>query len=193
MSYDADAMTIIDLAESSEKTREQAATMLVDDFAEPRGWPDLASAREEVARVISEGFARGAIDGEILVGWIGALPEYHGRVWELHPMVVRREQRRRGIGRVLVAALEAEVKARGGLTITLGTDDDSDMTSLAGIDLYGDVSRHISELKDLGRSHPFLFYKKLGFVVTGVMPDANGPGRPDIYMSKRVMSKQGAG
>src|SRR5688500_8455709 len=101
-------MTIIDLAQSSENTREQAATMLVDDFAEPRGWPDLASARDGVARVISEGFARGAMDGEILVGWIGALPEYHGRVWELHPMVVRREQRRRGIGRVLVAALEAE-------------------------------------------------------------------------------------
>ena len=70
------------------------------------------------------------------------------------------------------------------LTITLGTDDDSGMTSLAGVDLYSDVPRHIAELRDLGRSHPFLFYRKLGFVVTGVMPDANGPGRPDIYMSK---------
>lgn len=26
----------------------------------------------------------------------------------------------------------------------------------------------------------------LGYVVTGVMPDANGPGRPDICMSKAV-------
>ena len=41
-------------------------------------------------------------------------------------------------------------------------------------------------LRDLGRSHPFLFYRKLGYVVTGVMPDANGRGRPDIYMSKAL-------
>ena len=70
------------------------------------------------------------------------------------------------------------------LTVTLGTDDDSGMTSLAGVDLYTDRPRQIAALRDLGRGHPFVFYRKLGFVVTGVMPDANGPGRPDIYMSK---------
>jgi aminoglycoside 6'-N-acetyltransferase I len=48
------------------------------------------------------------------------------------------------------------------------------------------VSRHVAGLRDLGRGHPFLFYRKLGYVVTGVMPDANGRGRPDIYMSKRL-------
>jgi aminoglycoside 6'-N-acetyltransferase I len=62
------------------------------------------------------------------------------------------------------------------------------MTSLAGIDLYDDTLRHMAELRDLGRNHPFLFYRKLGYVVTGVMPDANGHGRPDIYMSKRLWS-----
>jgi len=101
-------------------------------------------------------------------------------------MVVQRAYRRRGIGRLLVGALEQEVRHRGGLTITLGTDDDSGMTSLTGVDLYTDVPRHIRELRDLGRGHPFLFYLRLGFVVTGVMPDANGPGKPDIYMSKPV-------
>lgn len=99
---------------------------------------------------------------------------------------MRREQRRRGIGRALVETFESEARERGGLTITLGTDDDSGMTSLAGVDLYGDVPRHITELRGLGRGHPFLFYRKLGFVVTGVMPDANGQGRPDIYMSKPI-------
>lgn len=48
------------------------------------------------------------------------------------------------------------------------------------------MRRHIRELRGVGRSHPFLFYRKLGYVVTGVMPDANGRGRPDIYMSKRL-------
>ena len=39
-------------------------------------------------------------------------------------------------------------------------------------------SRHIGELRDLGSRDPFLFYLRLGYVVTGVMPDANAPGRP---------------
>jgi aminoglycoside 6'-N-acetyltransferase I len=177
---------VVDLTSRSEALHDAAAQMLVSEFAAPSGWPDSESARAEVTRVLREGFARAALDGEQLVGWIGALPEYHGRVWELHPLVVRREHRRRGIGRILVAALEQEVRARGGLTITLGTDDDAGMTSLADVDLYTDVPGHLRELRDLGRGHPFLFYRRLGFVVTGVMPDANGPGRPDIYMSKRV-------
>lgn len=137
-----------------------------------------------MARVIRDGFARAMLDGDTLLGWVGGLPEYQGRVWELHPMIVRREYRRRGIGRALVVACEAEAAGRGALTLTLGTDDDSGMTSLAGVDLYADPPGRIAALRDLGRGHPFLFYRKLGFVVTGVMPDANGPGRPDIYMSK---------
>jgi aminoglycoside 6'-N-acetyltransferase I len=179
-------MRFLDLASQSETVQHSAAHMLVSEFVAPSGWPDAESARAEVARVLREGFARAALEREQLVGWIGALPEYHGRVWELHPLVVRREYRHRGIGRLLVAALEQEVRARGGLTITLGTDDDAGMTSLAGVDLYADVPGHLRELRDLGRGHPFLFYRRLGFVVTGVMPDANGPGKPDIYMSKRV-------
>jgi aminoglycoside 6'-N-acetyltransferase I len=127
------------------------------------------------------------LETELVLGWVGGLPEYNGRVWELHPMVVRREYRRRGIGRALVASFEAEAAARGALTVTLGTDDESGMTSLSGVDLYHDLPRKLSEIRDLGRSHPFLFYLKLGFVVTGVMPDANGPGRPDIFMSKPVL------
>jgi len=179
-------MEIADLSKQSDLVLEQAAALLVQEFDEPRGWPTLELAREEVASVLRSGFARTALEGSTLLGWVGGLPEYAGRVWELHPMVVRREYRRRGIGRVLAAAFEAEACRRGGVTATLGTDDDSGMTSLADIDLYAEIPRHIAELRDLGRGHPCLFYRKLGYVVTGVMPDANGRGRPDIYMSKRL-------
>jgi aminoglycoside 6'-N-acetyltransferase I len=179
-------MAIVDLSKQSEQVLEQAAALLVTEFDEPRGWPTLESAREEVVLVLREGFARAKLDGPSLVGWVGGLPEYAGRVWELHPMVVRREYRQRGIGRALVAAFETEACNRGGLTATLGTDDDSGMTSLADIDLYADIPRHLADVRDRGRNHPFLFYRRLGYVITGVMPDANGRGRPDIYMSKRL-------
>ncbi len=36
------------------------------------------------------------------------------------------------------------------------------------------------------RGHPYGFYEKQGFVIVGVMPDANGPGKPDILMAKRI-------
>jgi aminoglycoside 6'-N-acetyltransferase I len=179
-------MSLVDLSSQTELVREQAAELLVNGFDEPRGWSNLDAARNEVAFVLREGFTRAMLDADVLIGWVGGLPEYNGQVWELHPMIVRRDHRRRGLGRQLVAAFEVEARRRGGLTATLGTDDDSGMTSLASINLYDDIPHHISTLRDLGRSHPFLFYLKLGYVVTGVMPDANGRGRPDIYMSKRL-------
>ena len=139
-------MRVVDLASQGQVIRDAAAELLVSGFKEPRGWPNVVSAQAEVAHVLREGFARAVLVDDELVGWIGALPEYHGRVWELHPLVVRGDYRRRGIGRVLVGALEQEIRVRGGLTVTLGTDDDSGMTSLADVDLYADVL--------MGRSRP---------------------------------------
>jgi aminoglycoside 6'-N-acetyltransferase I len=81
-------MENVDLAVQSEDIREQAASFLVEHFDEPYGWPSLASAREELARLMVEGFARAILDSEIVAGWVGGLPEYNGRVWELHPIVV---------------------------------------------------------------------------------------------------------
>jgi aminoglycoside 6'-N-acetyltransferase I len=186
MSSTAPTMRVVDLAGQSDDLCRQAAVLLVDHFDEPRGWADLAAAAKEVARVVRDGFTRAMVDGELLLGWVGGLPQYDGRVYELHPLVVRREFRRRGIGRALVATFEAEAAVRGALTATLGTDDDSGMTSLSDVDLYADLPQRLATVRDLGRGHPFLFYRKVGFVVTGVMPDANGPGRPDIYMCKRL-------
>jgi aminoglycoside 6'-N-acetyltransferase I len=106
-------------------------------------------------------------------------------VWELHPLAVRPDRQRQGIGRALVADLEAEVRWQGGLTLWLGSDDEAEMTSLSGVNLYPNVLVHLANLKNL-RGHPYEFYQKVGFVVIGVMPDANGPGKPDIYMAKSL-------
>lgn len=166
------------------KLLDQAATLLVEEFDPAHGWPTLAIARDEVGRVIAEGFALAIVENDLLLGWIGGAPEYDGHVIEMHPLVVHRHHRGRGIGRKLVEAFEDEARKRGAHTVTLGTDDTSGMTSLSGVDLYSDIPGHIRDIR--GNGHPFLFYQKLGYVVTGVLPDANGAGKPDIFMSKRL-------
>jgi aminoglycoside 6'-N-acetyltransferase I len=177
---------ILELAGSDQPLLEQAAVLLAEHFEPPQPWPSLESARAEVDRVLDQGFVLAAVLDSQLLGWIGGLPDYDGRVVELHPLVTDRRHRRQGIGRALVEALASEAGRRGALTITLGTDDLAGHTSLSGIDLYDDVTGHLAAARDHSGGHPMSFYRALGFVVTGVVPDANGRGRPDILMSRRI-------
>ena len=166
----------------------QVAELLIDGFKETVSWNTLDSALEEVRQSFGENrISRVAMDeNENVLGWIGGIEEYDGNVWELHPLVVRRDCRKKGIGRSLVEDFEKQVKIRNGTTIRLGTDDENNRTSVGGIDLYPNVIDHLLEIKNL-REHPFEFYQKLGFVITGIVPDANGFGKPDIFMAKRVL------
>jgi aminoglycoside 6'-N-acetyltransferase I len=182
-------MHMDDLRPGDEERVRQVAAMLVAAFAEhyPDAWPDLASALAEVGESFAEGrISRVALeeDGRV-VGWIGGIAEYDGLVWELHPLVVDPARQGRGVGRALVADFEERVRERGGLTITLGTDDEDGRTSLGGVDLFPNPLEHLRTIRNL-RRHPFEFYAKLGYAITGVVPDANGPGKPDILMGKSV-------
>lgn len=167
---------------------EQAAEALVAGFVPkaPDAWPDLASARREVHEALADGkICLVAKDDDGLVqGWIGGHHSY-ARVWELHPLVVHPRAHKRGIGRKLVAAFEQEVKQRGGLTVLLGSDDESELTTLSGIDLYQDTWSHVTKIQNL-RGHLYEFYQKCGYTIVGVVPDANGYGKPDILMAKRL-------
>ncbi len=181
-------MRIDDLTPDNDALIRQAAVLLVEGFREhwPAAWPDLDSALEEVREALEPGkVCRVALDGDTLLGWVGGIPGYEGNVWELHPLVVHPAHQGRGIGRALVADLEAQVRARGGLTLWLGTDDEDDMTSLSGVDLYDDLPGRLAAIRNL-KGHPFDFYRRCGFVVAGVVPDANGRGKPDILMAKRI-------
>jgi aminoglycoside 6'-N-acetyltransferase I len=168
---------------------ERAAALLVESFREhhPRAWPDLEAAREELRECLDpEKVTLGAFGGDgMLVGWIGGQPQYYGDAWELHPMVVDERFRRRGIGRMLVRELERRLRERGVLVLYLGTDDENAQTSLGGTELFPGVLERLRELRNLG-GHPFEVYQRLGFEVVGIIPHANGFGRPDIYMARSV-------
>ncbi len=180
---------IITLSSDDERAIEQVAALLIEGFKthSPNAWPHMAAALEEVEESLGEDrISRIAVDqsGEI-VGWIGGLSHYDGNVWEIHPLVVKLSRQGGGIGQQLVGDFESLVRKRGGLTIWVGVDDEDDMTTLAGVDLYPNVLDHLAQIRNL-RRHPYEFYQKLGFSITGVMPDANGRGKPDIFLAKQV-------
>jgi aminoglycoside 6'-N-acetyltransferase I len=184
-------MQIITLSPTDEKLIRQAAQLLVDAFREhwPEAWPTLQDGQEEIREMFGmERIIRGAVDDDgNLLGIIGGIPQYDGHVWELHPLAIQPNLQGKGIGRALVLDLEEQVRLRGGLTITLGTDDEDNMTSLSNVDLYKDTWEKIRHIRNL-KGHPFEFYQKMGYIITGIVPDANGVGKPDILLSKRVGS-----
>lgn len=184
-------MRILDLNPDDTEYIAQAAALLVEGFRKdwPDAWPTLRDALEEVQEMlIPERICRIALlDDGMVAGWIGGIPEDDGIVWELHPLVVRANHRGRGIGRALVMNLEDQVRARGGLTIKICIDDETGMTSLGGVNLYPDVWQHINSIHNI-KNHPYAFYQKLGYTMVGVIPDANGYGKPDLLMTKRVGS-----
>jgi aminoglycoside 6'-N-acetyltransferase I len=182
-------MNIISLALTDEELIRQAADLLVNAFREhwPDAWPTLEAALYEVHEMLdAERICRAAIDEEgMLLGIIGGIPGYDGNVWELHPLAVQPSLQGRGIGRSLVEDFEEQVRLKGGLTITLGSDDEDGMTSLSNVDLYENLWEKIRGIRNF-KNHPYEFYQKLSYVITGVVPDANGRGKPDILMGKRV-------
>ena len=166
----------------------QAARLLTDTFTALGidAWPDLESAGREVEECIAEpNLCIGACDGEALLGWVGLRPMYE-RTWELHPMVVDPSRQRHGVGRALVEEIERRARAAAVIGIVLGTDDEADRTSLSQKDRCdADLFGEIAAIRNLA-NHPYEFYRKCGYRIVGVIPDANGPRKPDIWMWKKL-------
>jgi aminoglycoside 6'-N-acetyltransferase I len=182
-------MEFISLSPDSTHLIQQAAQLLVDAFREhwPDAWPTFEEGLKEVHEMLDpERICRAVVDekGDLL-GIIGGIPGYDGHVWELHPLAIWPALQGQGLGRALVEDFEEQVRQKGGLTITLGSDDEDDMTSLANVDLYENLWEKIRDIRNF-KQHPFEFYEKMGYVITGIVPDANGIGKPDILMAKRI-------
>ncbi len=164
------------------KAAEDAAEVLCD--ALQYSAPD---AEETICDMLEEPrIAFAAIADNRVIGIIGAIPQYGVTGWELHPLAVLKKYQRQGVGTALIEALENEVAARGGVMLYLGSDDETGTTSLYGEDLYDDLFGKLAKIQNIG-GHPYPFYEKMGYRIVGVFPDANGMGKPDIWMAKRIV------
>src|SRR5688500_2765653 len=150
-------MRIISLSSDDHSLIQQAAQLLVDTFREhwPDAWSMFEEGLEEVREMLeSERICRIAVDEKgNLMGMIGGIPGYDGNVWELHPLAVQPSRQGQGIGRALVEDFEEQVRLKGGLTITLGSDDEDNMTSLSNVDLYENLWEKIRDKRN-HKNHP---------------------------------------
>ena len=180
-------MKIVNMNTLNRVQQTQAAQILVDELS--MGWSTLAEALHEINerwKDEKDAVFLAAIENDEVIGWCGILPHYDGNVFELHPLAVRHDWQRKGVGSSLVKEIENIARSKGGLVIWVGADDDKPggETSFANADLFDDFPKRIKEFNP--GSHQSAFYMKQGYKIIGVMPDADGPGKPDIFLAKRL-------
>jgi aminoglycoside 6'-N-acetyltransferase I len=180
-----DAVCSID---DSPELIENAAAMLHATFKNlgKNAWPTYESALVEVQECIQKpNIAIGLRAHGKLLGWVGIRPMYE-KVWELHPLVVESQYQKKGYGRELVKQIECLAKNMGLTGLVLGTDDENFSTSLAQSDLTKEnIFSEMTNIKNI-KNHPYEFYEKCGYSIVGVIPNANGKHKPDIWMWKNL-------
>ena len=176
-------MQIAELELNDTVAVEQAAAALVAGFREhwPTAWPNLAAAEVRCSRRSNQERSVGLpaiLMAAYSAGLGGAWPTREsGSCTPFHPAA-----QGHGIGRGLVVDLEVQVRDRGGLTLMLGSDDEDDMITLSGVELYPEVWAYIQHIRYL---QPVRVLPEMR-LCAGVVPDVNGRSKPDILMAKRV-------
>lgn len=151
----------------------------------PTWLPTIDDAREEVTDALDDAHRTLVMfDGGQPVGWISTFHLY-GQLWEIHPLVVDPPRHGRGVGARLVAEVEAVARDSGAGVMFVGTSDETGSTSVSGRDLFADPAAAIATL-DFERGHAVGFWLRMGYRVTGLIPDAEGPGKPSINLAKRL-------
>ena len=176
------------LVNESSETMEQAVKILIETFPLAGMWPDIdeEQAIEEVNDCVSdENICIGIKANNKLIGWVGLRPMYK-TTWELHPMAVSPEYQGKGYGKILLSELEKIAREKGIIGIYAGSDDETGKTSLSEIEINRDnILEAIMNIKNY-KNHPYEFYVKCGYNIIGIIPNANGPQKPDILLWKDI-------
>lgn len=151
-------------------------------------WPTPEAALGELVELarIRETLFWIALDpGGKLCGVVGGRPRHVGQTFEMHILAVDPARRRRGVGRALVAALDAGASDRGYRVLYAPVPDESGHSSLAGAGLFPKPLEALGSLT-WSEASPLGFFMKLGFAVAGVAPDAHGAGKPEITLARPI-------
>lgn len=100
-------MQTVLLSKGTANFNKQAAYILKQAF--PHCYADCSNDEINIC-VQGDRVAIAMVDGETLLGFVGAIPQYGMTVWEQHPSVVRENFRSQGIGAQLCIALENILK-----------------------------------------------------------------------------------
>jgi len=173
----------------SDETIKQAAKLLYATFSEINGdlWlKDEKDAFTEVNECIEgSNICIGIKQENQLIGWVGLRPMYE-KTWELHPMVIKKEFQEKKYGRKLLNELEKVASQKGIIGIVAGSDDETNSTSLSEKEINGEnIFDEIRNIKNY-KNHPFEFYIKCGYSIIGIIPNANGKNKPDIWLWKDI-------
>ena len=177
-----EVLELLRLTKEKENELEACAQILMKSFA--HAWNTKEEAEETLRETLESGILVAIRREKKVAGFVGAHPEYPFG-WELHPLAVAPGMRGMGLGSLLAARIERETMRAGALVMYLGTDDEDGATSLSEGDLFENTLEKIREIKNYS-GHPYEFYQKCGYQIVGVLPDVNGPGKPDIFMAKRL-------
>lgn len=180
--------TTVDLAELGADRLELLAHLTFAAAREhsPVWMPDLDAARRELTDALEpQKIGRALLDASGQpVAWVASLHDW-GDVWELNPLIVGIEHQRFGHGQRLVSEIEQLVAARGARTMMAFTSDTVGATSLADCDLYDNTFARLAGV-EIRRPHALGFWQRVGYRIVGVVPDAEGPGKPSISLARRL-------
>ena len=177
---------IIDLSTADSDLVEHLANITSEAFKEnsPDWVPTIELARSQVTAATALGrLGRVVMEQGDAAGWIGLIKGK--RVWEIHPLAIAIEHQYKGFGHLLVEDVARLAKAAGAVTLFASTSDEVGTTNLFGVDLYADPAGSIRNIQATGRN-PFKFWQNAGFTVVGLLPDAEGVGKPSIQLARRL-------
>jgi aminoglycoside 6'-N-acetyltransferase I len=177
---------IIDLDTHDADLVERLTRITFEAFKEnaPDWIPTIDLARNQVIAAGRRGrLGRVLMQQDQAIGWIGVIKGQN--VWEIHPIAVAIEHQYSGVGHLLVEDIARVAKEAGALTLFAGTSDEVGTTNLFGVDLYSNPVDALKTLEAVERN-PFKFWENVGFTVVGLMPDAEGLGKPGIHLARRL-------
>ena len=150
----------------------------------PEWLPTLDLARQQITSAASLGrLGRVILAQDQIAGWVGIVKGR--RIWEIHPIAIAIDQQYQGLGHILVEDVARLAKTAGALTLFASTSDEVGTTNLFGQNIYADPASAIKGIRATGRN-PFEFWQHAGFTVVGLMPDAEGIGKPAIHLARRL-------